>query len=279
MSTNPTCLVVTPKIRELAAKFPNETVESVKNLVSLWQAKNNKSSEDIPLGSELNAFIKEIRKESPTTALPISKYVNTEGKNKGFLTKKGEELLSTSFDKEKFNEGTTKVSMYPGSSGTEIRIDFTSPTTGNSAFAIYYGSPTRKIWDLFDSSGSNATNVNDDRYWNNINKIVPESIRDLVESGKYSEMDSTAVETDPETLMVKRTALEDYFEKEYNVLKWGRSTEYNTIQIKKLLAFFQDQKRKLQMHSVVLLILQELLLLRSSKRWTYSLIQKQEKIE
>lgn len=65
MSTNPTCLVVTPKIRELAAKFPNETVESVKNLVSLWQAKNNKSSEDIPLGSELNAFIQEIRKTVP----------------------------------------------------------------------------------------------------------------------------------------------------------------------------------------------------------------------
>lgn len=65
MSTNPTCLVVTPKIRELATKFPNETVESVKNLVSLWQAKNNKSSEDIPLGSELNAFIQEIRKIVP----------------------------------------------------------------------------------------------------------------------------------------------------------------------------------------------------------------------
>lgn len=65
MSTNPTCLVVTPKIRELATKFPNETVESVKNLVSLWQAKNNKSSEDIPLGSELNTFIQEIRKTVP----------------------------------------------------------------------------------------------------------------------------------------------------------------------------------------------------------------------
>lgn len=61
MSTNPTCLVVTPRIRELAAKFPNETVESVKNLVSLWQAKNNKSTEDIPMGYELNAFIQELR--------------------------------------------------------------------------------------------------------------------------------------------------------------------------------------------------------------------------
>ena len=62
MSTNPTCLIVTPKIRELAAKFPNETVESVKNLVSLWQAKNNKSAEDIPMGYELQKFIKELRR-------------------------------------------------------------------------------------------------------------------------------------------------------------------------------------------------------------------------
>lgn len=238
------CLTITPRIKELAKKFPNETEQSVLNLVGMWQEKNSKSIEDIPSGSELQDFIKELRKEDPIAALPISKYINTEGRDKGFLTEKGEELLSTTFDKEKFNEGTTKVSMYPGANGTEIRIDFTSPTTGNSAFAIYYGSPTRKVWDLFNSSGGNVTNVNDDRYWNNINKIVPESIRDLVESGKYSEMDSTAVETDSETLMVKRTALEDYFEKEYNVLKQGRSTEYNTIQIKKAISLLSRPKEE-----------------------------------
>lgn len=238
------CLIITPEIRELAKKFPDETKQSILNLVGLWQEKNNKSIEDIPMEYELQDFIKELRKEDPIAALPISKYINTEGRDKGFLTEKGEELLSTTFDKEKFNEGTTKVSMYPGANGTEIRIDFTSPTTGNSAFAIYYGSPTRKVWDLFNSSGGNVTNVNDDRYWNNINKIVPESIRDLVESGKYSEMDSTAAETDSETLMVKRTALEDYFEKEYNVLKQGRSTEYNTIQIKKAISLLSRPKEE-----------------------------------
>lgn len=238
------CLTITPRIKELAKKFPNETEQSVLNLVGMWQEKNNKSIEDIPMVYELQDFIKELRKEDPIAALPISKYINTEGRDKGFLTEKGEELLSTTFDKEKFNEGTTKVSMYPGANGTEIRIDFTSPTTGNSAFAIYYGSPTRKVWDLFNSSGGNVTNVNDDGYWNNINKIVPESIRDLVESGKYSEMDSTAVETDSETLMVKRTALEDYFEKEYNVLKQGRSTEYNTIQIKKAISLLSRPKEE-----------------------------------
>lgn len=59
------CLIITPEIRELAKKFPNETEQSILNLVGLWQEKNNKSIEDIPLGSELNDFIKEIRKAVP----------------------------------------------------------------------------------------------------------------------------------------------------------------------------------------------------------------------
>lgn len=56
------CLTITPRIKELAKKFPNETEQSVLNLVGLWQEKNNKSIEDIPLDSELNAFIKELRR-------------------------------------------------------------------------------------------------------------------------------------------------------------------------------------------------------------------------
>ena len=58
------CLILTPEIRELATKFPNETEQSILNLVGLWQERNNKSSEDIPLGSVLNDFIKELRKPS-----------------------------------------------------------------------------------------------------------------------------------------------------------------------------------------------------------------------
>lgn len=58
------CLIITPEIRELAKKFPNETEQSVLNLVGLWQERNNKSPEDIPLGSVLNDFIKELRKPS-----------------------------------------------------------------------------------------------------------------------------------------------------------------------------------------------------------------------
>ena len=60
------CLIITPEIRELAKKFPNETEQSVLNLVSLWQEKNNKSIEDIPMGYELQDFIKKIRKAVPS---------------------------------------------------------------------------------------------------------------------------------------------------------------------------------------------------------------------
>lgn len=63
------CLIITPEIRELAKKFPNETEQSILNLVGLWQEKNNKSIEDIPLGSELNAFIKELRSSEATEQL------------------------------------------------------------------------------------------------------------------------------------------------------------------------------------------------------------------
>ena len=101
MSTNPTCLIVTPKIRELAAKFPNETVESVKNLVSLWQAKNNKSTEDIPMGYELQEFIKEIRKTVPSKWARTAKNgyeVSTRGDISQARALVKDEALSSSFD-------------------------------------------------------------------------------------------------------------------------------------------------------------------------------------
>lgn len=209
----------------------NPTAEQLKK----WIKDNNIKTLNVAgnRGSKLskNNRVAKILREALSSPEDISDYLQKDG----FLTLKGEELLSTTFDKSKFNEGTTKVSIYSGVKGTEIRIDFTSPRTGNSAFVIYTGSDTRKVWDLFNSEGGNATNTNDESYWNAINKIVPKWLRDLVESGEYNRMDFTATETDPLTLITKRTELEDFFEKEYNVLKQGRSIGYNTKQINKAL--------------------------------------------
>lgn len=231
-----------------------QTFDMVRSMISAWQSANFKEGEEptMPTKDEIEKFIQsQLSKDKQSSVAPvrstnIADYVNTEGKDKGFLTKKGEELLSTTFDKSKFNKGTNKVSIYPGVNGTEIRIDWTSPRTGNSASVIYYGSSTRKVWDLFNSKGGNVTNVTSDIYWDALNKIIPNSLRELVESGKYNELDTTAIETDTKTLIVKKTALEDYFEKEYNVFKQGRSLDYNTKQINKALSPVQDSNNLLK---------------------------------
>ena len=63
------CSIITPEIRELAKKFPNETEESINNLVGLWRDTYHKTMEDYPLGSELNKFIGEIRSEEAAQQL------------------------------------------------------------------------------------------------------------------------------------------------------------------------------------------------------------------
>ncbi len=225
-----------------------QTFDMVRSMISAWQSANFKDGEEptMPTKDKIEKFIQSQLskdKQSPVRSTNIADYVNTEGKDKGFLTEKGEELLSTTFDKSKFNEGTTEVKLYPDVKGTAIEIKFTSPRTGNTAYAIYNGSSTRKIWNLYNSKHEEVTNVNDDNYWKSIDKIVPKSIRNLVESGRYNEMDFKAKETNSKTLAIKETELEEYFEKEYNVFIQGRNLDYNTKQINKALSPVQENRK------------------------------------
>jgi hypothetical protein len=211
----------------------NQIISVTTGKIMQWDEKNG----------DRNAIIKAAQekfngnKPAETTKVTpnISEYINIEGADKGFLTKKGEELLSTTFNKDKFNTGTVSVKLYTGVKGTAIKIEFISPKTGHKFYVEYTGNPIRKVWDLLNSEQQNVTNVNDEKYWKAIDTIVPKSLRDLVESGKYNEMDSTARKTDDKTLVVTETELENYFEEKYNVFKQGRSTKYNTNQINKAL--------------------------------------------
>ena len=182
---------------------------------------------------------------TPVRSTNIADYVNTEGEDKGFLTKKGEELLSTTFDKNKFNKGTFSVALYPGPAGTILSIGFISPK-GNKFYVEYSSSPTRKTWDLSNSKQQNITDVTSEKYWNIINTIVPKSLRDLVDSGKYYKMDTTDTEKGGEASLIKRSELEEYFEKEYNVFMQGRSLDYNTKQINKALSPVQENSNEEQ---------------------------------
>lgn len=223
-----------------------QTFDMVRSMISAWQSANFKDGEEptMPTKDEIEKFIQsQLSKDKQSPVAPvrstnIADYVNTEGKDKGFLTEKGEELLSTTFDKNKFNKGTFSVALYPGPAGTTLMIGFISPK-GNKFYAEYNVSPTRKTWYLLNSEQQNITDVTSEKYWNIINTIVPKSLRDLVDSGEYYKMDTTDTEKG-KTFLIKRSKLEDYFEKEYNVFMQGRSLDYNTKQINKALSPVQE---------------------------------------
>ena len=116
----------------------NPTAEQLREWINIHNIKTlnvagNRGSK-LPTNNRIADIITEAL--SPIKSTNIADYVNTEGEDKGFLTKKGEELLSTTFDKSKFNEGTTEVKLYPNVKGTAIEIKVTSPRTGNTAYAI-----------------------------------------------------------------------------------------------------------------------------------------------
>ena len=246
------CMLLTEDNRKTVQDFLSEFKDKydcmqnfrmVMSMISAWQSANFKDGEEptMPTKDEIEQFIQsQLGKEKQSSVAPIKStniadYVNTEGEDKGFLTKKGEELLSTTFDKNKFNKGTFSVALYPGPAGTILSIGFISPK-GNKFYAEYSSSPTRKTWDLSNSKQQNITDVTSEKYWNIINTIVPKSLRDLVDSGKYYKMDTTDIEKGGEASFIKRSELEDYFEKEYNVFMQGRSLDYNTKQINKALS-------------------------------------------
>lgn len=57
-----TCLITTKKIKELANKLPEETIESVKTIISLWQEDNKRELEDLPSVEEFRVYRDELRK-------------------------------------------------------------------------------------------------------------------------------------------------------------------------------------------------------------------------
>ena len=230
-----------------------QNFDMVRSMISAWQSANFKDGEEptMPTKDEIEQFIQlQLGKDKQSSVAPvrstnIADYVNTEGEDKGFLTKKGEELLSITFDKNKFNKGTFSVALYPGPSGTTLMIGFISPK-GNKFYAEYNSSPTRKTWDLLNSEQQTVTDVTSEKYWNIINIIVPKSLRDLVDSDEYYKMDTTDTEKGGEASLIKRSELEDYFEKEYNVFMQGRSLDYNTKQINKALSPVQEYSNEEQ---------------------------------
>lgn len=154
------CLIITPEIRELAKKFPNETEQSILNLVGLWQEKNNKSTEDIPLGSELNALIQELR--SPKA---ISKRVET---------------FSGNWTRQGVASQTSKVFLFGDNTNDRLNTHYVPTMTQ----AVIRGLDNAIGIDTKKNRGTSEDSYFTDEDFDTFKAQVDEAIQKAIDSGK-----------------------------------------------------------------------------------------------
>lgn len=202
--SNPVCLIPTPKIRELAAKFPNETVESVKNLVSLWQAKNNKSIEDIPLGSELNTLIQELR--SPKA---ISKRVET---------------FSGNWTRQYVASQTSKVFLFGDNTNDRVNTHYVPTMTQ----AVIRGLDNAIGIDTKKNRGTSEDSYFTDEDFDTFKAQVDEAIQKAIDSGKTIVIPEGGIGTGKAQLEKRAPKLFSYLQDKLSALRESAGTTDTT---------------------------------------------------
>ena len=188
------CLVITPEIRELAKKFPNETEQSILNLVGLWQDKNNKSIEDIPSGSELNDFIKELR--SPKV---VSKRV---------------EVFSGNWTRQDVANQTSKVFLFGDNTNDRVNTHYVPTMTQ----AVIRGLDNAIGIDTKKNRGTSEDSYFTDEDFDTFKSQVDEAIQKAMDSGKTIVIPEGGIGTDKAQLKERAPKLFSYLQDKLNAL-------------------------------------------------------------
>lgn len=194
------CLVITPEIRELAKKFPNETEQSILNLVGLWQEKNNKSIEDIPLGSELNDFIKELR--SPKV---VSKRV---------------EVFSGNWTRQDVANQTSKVFLFGDNTNDRVNTHYVPTMTQ----AVIRGLDNAIGIDTKKNRGTSEDSYFTDEDFDTFKSQVDEAIQKAIDSGKTIVIPEGGIGTDKAQLKERAPKLFSYLQDKLNALRESAGT-------------------------------------------------------
>ncbi len=194
------CLVITPEIRELAKKFPNETEQSVLNLVGLWQEKNNKSVEDIPLGSELNDFIKELR--SPKV---VSKRV---------------EVFSGNWTRQDVANQTSKVFLFGDNTNDRVNTHYVPTMTQ----AVIRGLDNAIGIDTKKNRGTSEDSYFTDEDFDTFKSQVDEAIQKAIDSGKTIVIPEGGIGTGKAQLKERAPKLFSYLQDKLNALRESAGT-------------------------------------------------------
>nr|DAH00051.1 MAG TPA: hypothetical protein [Crassvirales sp.] len=194
------CLIITPEIRELAKKFPSETEQSVLNLVSLWQEKNNKSTEDIPLGSELNALIQELR--SPKA---ISKRV---------------EIFSGNWTRQDVANQTSKVFLFGDNTNDRVNTHYVPTMTQ----AVIRGLDNAIGIDTKKNRGTSEDSYFTDEDFDTFKAQVDEAIQKAIDSGKTIVIPEGGIGTGKAQLKERAPKLFSYLQDKLNSLRENAGT-------------------------------------------------------
>lgn len=194
------CLTITPRIKELAKKFPNETEQSILNLVSLWQEKNNKSIEDIPLGSELNDFIKELR--SPKV---VSKRV---------------EVFSGNWTRQDVANQTSKVFLFGDNTNDRVNTHHVPTMTQ----AVIRGLNNAIGIDTKKNRGTSEDSYFTDEDFDTFKAQVDEAIQKAIDSGKTIVIPEGGIGTGKAQLKERAPKLFSYLQDKLNALRESAGT-------------------------------------------------------
>ena len=194
------CLIITPEIRELAKKFPNETEQSILNLVGLWQDKNNKSIEDIPSGSELNDFIKELR--SPKV---VSKRV---------------EVFSGNWTRQDVANQTSKVFLFGDNTNDRVNTHYVPTMTQ----AVIRGLDNAIGIDTKKNRGTSEDSYFTDEDFDTFKSQVDEAIQKAIDSGKTIVIPEGGTGTGKAQLKERAPKLFSYLQDKLNALRESAGT-------------------------------------------------------
>lgn len=189
------CLIITPEIRELAKNFPNETEQSILNLVGLWQEKNNKSSEDIPLGSELNNFIKELR-----SSKVVSKRV---------------EVFSGNWTRQDVANQTSKVFLFGDNTDDRVNTHHVPTMTQ----AVIRGLNNAIGIDTKKNRGTSEDSYFTDEDFDIFKTQVDEAIQKAIDSGKTIVIPEGGIGTGKAQLKERAPKLFSYLQDKLNALR------------------------------------------------------------
>jgi hypothetical protein len=199
-----TCLITTQKIKELTRKFPGETEESIKGLVSLWQKANNKNIEDYPTGSELNAFRTQVRN------------ANNQSQNTNNV-----EIYSGNWTRDHVANQTDKVFLF--GDNTDDRTNTHHIPTATQA--VIRGLDNAIGIDTKKDRGTNESSYFTDDDFEEFKNQVDEAIQKAINSGKTIVIPENGIGTGKAQLEKRAPKLFTYLQDKLKELKESTSNQ------------------------------------------------------